>query len=178
MSKTIKQSSRLKLLKYIEHNYKKNKEKITNLMLIFNKYKRIKRNKLIGIIAEFENYNRRLESNNKLLLENSNKPLFLDLISLAEDFNRCFSEKQNKYTKILSEGLHLINRKLWNIIKKEGIVKIKTKIGDVFNTDIHEAISIQVVKDPKMKGKILHIIEYGYKLKQKIIKYTKVIVGK
>ncbi|MGX7592409.1 nucleotide exchange factor GrpE [Candidatus Karelsulcia muelleri] len=178
MSQTRKKSSLLKLLKYIEQNYKKNKEKITKLMLSFNKYKRIKIKKLIGIIADFENSKRRLESNKKLLLENYNKQLFLDLITIAEDFNRFFSDKTNKYTNILSKGINLINRKLWNLIKKEGIVKITTKIGDVFNTDIHEAISIQVVKDSEMKGKILHIIESGYKLKKQIIKYTKVIVGK
>ncbi|MGX7591132.1 nucleotide exchange factor GrpE [Candidatus Karelsulcia muelleri] len=162
----------LKIIRYIEHRNIKNKDKIIKLMLNFNKYKKKKLNKLIGILAEFENYKKRIEKNKNIIIENANKNLFLELLSLAEDFKRCFNSNKEK------EGIKIINRKLWNLLKKEGIKKINSKKGDVFNTDIHEAVSIQTIKKPELKGKILHIIESGYSFKNKIIKYTKVIVAK
>ncbi|MGX7592547.1 nucleotide exchange factor GrpE [Candidatus Karelsulcia muelleri] len=167
-----KKSLLLKLIRYIEHRNIKQKEKIIKLMLNFNKYKKNKINKLICLMAEFENYKKRIEKNKKLIIATANKNLLLELLSLAEDFKRCFNSKKDK------EGIKIINRKLWNLLKKEGIKKIKSKKGDVFNTDIHEAVSIQTIKKPELKGKILHIIESGYSFKNKIIKYTKVIVGK
>ncbi|MGX7638201.1 nucleotide exchange factor GrpE [Candidatus Karelsulcia muelleri] len=185
-----KKSLFLKLIKYIEHSNIKNKEKIIKLMLNFNNYKKNKINKLIGILAEFENYKKRIEKNKKLIIENANKNLLLELLSLAEDFNRCFNSNSNSNkekdknknrcfnSNSNKEGIKIINRKLWNLLKKEGIKKIKSKKGDVFNTDIHEAVSIQTIKKTELKGKILHIIESGYSFKNKIIKYTKVIVGK
>ncbi len=171
----------LKVIKSIEETNIKNKEQLIKLMLKFNNYKRNKINKIIGIIAEFENYKKRVEKNQKIIRENANKNLLLELLSLAEDFNRCFRKKdskKDKNMKIFKEGIKIINRKLWNILKKEGIKKINSKKGDVFNTDIHEALSIQTIKKPELKGKILHIIESGYSFNKKIIKYTKVIVGK
>ncbi|MGX7590275.1 nucleotide exchange factor GrpE [Candidatus Karelsulcia muelleri] len=167
-----KKSLLLKLIRYIEHRHIKKKEKIIKLMLNFNKYKKKKINKLIGIIAEFENYKKRIEKNKKVIIENANKNLLLELLSLAEDLKRCFNSNKDK------EGIKIINRKLWNLLKKEGIKKIKSKKGDVFNPDIHEAVSIQTIKKPELKGKIFHIIESGYSFKKKIIKYTKVIVVK
>ncbi|MGX7592813.1 nucleotide exchange factor GrpE [Candidatus Karelsulcia muelleri] len=166
----------LKVIQFLEDTNTNNKVKIIKLMLKFNNYKRSNINKIIGIIAEFENYKKRIEKNQKIIRENANKNLLLELLSLAEDFNRCF--KKDKNMNILNEGIKIINRKLWNILKKEGIKKINSKKGDVFNTDIHEAVSIQTIKKPELKGKILHIIESGYSFNKKIIKYTKVIVGK
>ncbi|MGX7591847.1 nucleotide exchange factor GrpE [Candidatus Karelsulcia muelleri] len=168
----------LKLIKYIEHRNIKTKEQILKLMVTFKKYKRTKINKLIGILAEFENYKKRIEKNQKIIRENAKKNLLLELLSLAEDFNRCFNSNKDKNLHIFKEGIKIINRKLWNLLKKEGIKKINSKKGDVFNTDIHEAVSIQTIKKPELKGKILNIIESGYSLNKKIIKYTKVIVGK
>ncbi|MGX7593528.1 nucleotide exchange factor GrpE [Candidatus Karelsulcia muelleri] len=168
----------LKLIKYIEHRNIKTKEQIIKLMVKFKKYKRTKINKLIGILAEFENYKKRIEKNQKIIRENAKKNLLLELLSLAEDFNRCFNSNKDKNIQIFKEGIKIINRKLWNLLKKEGIKKINSKKGDVFNTDIHEAVSIQTIKKPELKGKILNIIESGYSLNKKIIKYTKVIVGK
>ncbi|MGX7590989.1 nucleotide exchange factor GrpE [Candidatus Karelsulcia muelleri] len=168
----------LKIIQYIEHRNIKNKEQIIKLIVKFNKYKRTKINKLIGIMAEFENYKKRVEKNQNIIRENANKNLLLELLSLAEDFNRCFNSNKDKNMNIFKEGIKIINRKLWNLLKKEGIKKINSKKGDVFNTDIHEAVSIQTIKKPELKDKILHIIESGYSFNKKIIKYTKVIVGK
>ncbi|MGX7590133.1 nucleotide exchange factor GrpE [Candidatus Karelsulcia muelleri] len=168
----------LKVMKYIEHRNMKNKYQIIKLRLNFKKYKRTKGNNLIGIIADFENYKKRIDKNQKIIRENAKKNLLLELLSLAEDFNRCFNSKKDKNITIFKEGIKIINRKLWHLLKTEGIQKINSNKGDVFNTDIHEAVSIQTITNPELKGKILHIIESGYSLNKKIIKYTKVIVGK
>ncbi|MGX7591985.1 nucleotide exchange factor GrpE [Candidatus Karelsulcia muelleri] len=168
----------LKVIKYIEHRNMKNKDQIIKLMINFKKSKRTQVNNLIGIMADFENYKKRIDKNQKISRENAKKNLLLELLSLAEDFNRCFNSKTDKNMNIFKEGIKIINRKLWHLLKQEGIQKINSKKGDVFNTDIHEAVSIQTITKPELKGKILHIIESGYSLNKKIIKYTKVIVGK
>jgi molecular chaperone GrpE len=162
----------LDLIKFNERKNLKFKTKIIKLFIKFNSYKRRKINFLIKTLAEVENYKKRKEKELKLEIEKANCNLLLDLLNFGEDFNRSFKDNKNFY-----QGIKIIKQKFFNILKKEGLKKIKTKKGEKFNTDVHEAISIQKTKDKKLKGKVLFVIESGYKLKNKIIKFSKVIVG-
>ncbi|WDI79524.1 nucleotide exchange factor GrpE [Candidatus Karelsulcia muelleri] len=175
--KTIIKMTRIKniyldLIKFYETKNLKVKKKIIKLFIQFNSYKRRQLNFLIKTLAEIENYKKRKEKERKLVIEKANCNLLLDLLSFGEDFNRSFKDKNNFY-----QGIKIIKTKFFNLLKKEGLKKIQTKKGDKFNTDVHEAISIQKTKDKKLKGKILFVIESGYKLKNQILKFSKVLVG-
>ncbi|MGX6961048.1 MAG: nucleotide exchange factor GrpE [Candidatus Karelsulcia muelleri] len=165
----------LDLIKFYETKNLKFKNKIIKLFIKFNSYKRIKRNLLIQTLAEVENYKKRKEKELKLEIEKANCNLLLDLLSFGEDFNRSFKDNQNFDN--FYQGIKIIKQKFVNLLKKEGLKKITTKKGEKFNTDVHEAISIQKTKDKKFKGKVLFVIESGYKLKNQMIKFSKVIVG-
>ena len=75
------------------------------------------------------------------------------------------------------KGIVLINNKLRETLKAKGLTPIGAKKGDVFDADIHEAITQIPAENTKMKGKIIDVIEFGYKLGDKIIRYPKVVVG-
>ncbi|MGX7592954.1 nucleotide exchange factor GrpE [Candidatus Karelsulcia muelleri] len=176
--KTIIKMTRIKnlyldLIKFYEKRNLKSKQEIIKLFIQFNSYKRRQINFLIKTLAEIENYKKRKEKERKLAIEKANCNLLLDLLSFGEDFNRSFGEDKNNFY----QGIKIIKNKFFNLLKKEGIKKIPTKKGDKFNTDVHEAISIQQTKDKKFNGKVLFVIESGYKLKNQILKFSKVIVG-
>ncbi|MGX7590421.1 nucleotide exchange factor GrpE [Candidatus Karelsulcia muelleri] len=169
---TIIKNIYLDLIKFYEKTNLKFKKQIIKLFIQFNSYKRRQLNLLIQTLAEVENYKKRKEKELKLVIEKANCNLLLDLLSFGEDFNRSFQDKKN-----FDQGIKIIKNKFFNLLKKEGLKKIKTKKGEKFNTDVHEALSIQKTKDNTLKGKVLFVIESGYKLKNKIIKFSKVIVG-
>ena len=78
----------------------------------------------------------------------------------------------------LVEGFSLIKNKFSEILKSQGLIITKVNKGDEFDAEIHEAITQIPAEDKKMKGKVIDVIESGYKLGEKILRYPKVVVGK
>ncbi|MBU6942335.1 nucleotide exchange factor GrpE [Candidatus Karelsulcia muelleri] len=140
-----------------------------------NKYNVLNR-KYLRLFADFENFKKRIKKEKLDIINNANETLLLDLLSVLDDFYRSLKEIK-KYNNVpLIQGISLIKEKFYKILKNKGLKKIKTKKGDVFNTDLHEAIT-QVPSLDELKGKVIDVIEYGYYLNNKIIRYSKVVVG-
>ena len=75
----------------------------------------------------------------------------------------------------IREGQQLIHNKLKQILKAQGVEEIEVKSGDVFDVDLHEAITR--IPSPELSGKVVDVVEAGYKLNDAVIRYAKVVVG-
>src|SRR5690606_17243848 len=100
------------------------------------------------------------------------------LLPIIDDFERAINHiNADKEAESLQKGVVLIYQKLMNTLEQKGLVAIKIDKGDVFNADIHEAITQIPAPTEDLKGKIIDILEKGYKLGDKIIRFPKVVIG-
>jgi len=131
--------------------------------------------KYLRLLAEWENYRKRTTKEKSKSIEYGKELIISKVLSVLDDFDRAqkAGEKNEK-----GDGFLLINQKLFDILQKEGLKKISISPGEEFDVNLHEAIS-QIPTDKKeLKGKVVEEIETGYLLNEKIIRFTKVIIGK
>ena len=131
--------------------------------------------KYLRLFAEFENYKKRTTKERIDLFKTAGKEVIQGLIPVLEDFKRAVNPKTGKFDD--SEGINLIYNKLSETLKSQGLVEINTEIGDDFDSEKHEAISQIPAEKKEDKGKIIDIIEGGYSLGDKILKFPKVVVA-
>ena len=132
--------------------------------------------KFLRLFAEFENFKRRTAKERLELFSTASEEVMVALLPILDDFDRASNaiESENE----LVTGFVLIKNKLVDTLKSKGLSQFDVNIGDEFNADIHEAVTQIDAPSKKMKGKIIDIIEKGYKLGEKIIRYPKVVIGK
>lgn len=135
------------------------------------------KDKFLRLFAEFENYKRRTSRERIELFKTANEELMTVLLPILDDFDRGLQEIQKSKDKELLKGMELIKNKLRNSLSQKGLSDIDVKIGDVFDVEIHEAITQIPAPEKKLKGKIIDVVEKGYKLGEKVIRYPKVVVG-
>jgi molecular chaperone GrpE len=112
------------------------------------------------------------------LMESANKELMVAILPTLDDFERAITElKKNEEHEAQLQGVYLIYNKLNSTVTQKGLAKVAVEKGDVFNAEIHEAITQITAPTEDLKGKIIDVIENGYKLGEKIIRFPKVIVG-
>ena len=138
----------------------------------------IQKDKNLRLFAEFENYKKRTTKERLELYKTANESLLSDLLPVLDDFERATFEIEKAEDEILLKGVNLIKHKLNSVLQNKGLVPIETTIGDDFDLDLHEAITQVPAPTEDLKGKIIDIVETGYLLNDKVIRYTKVIVGK
>ena len=131
--------------------------------------------KYVRLYAEFDNYRRRTRQEHINLLLTASEKVITNLLPIVDDFSRAFDNTENENS--FKEGIKIINDKFLQILKSNGVTKIETKCGDAFDENFHEAILKQKTEEENMSGKIIGIIENGYKMHDKILRYVKVIVG-
>jgi molecular chaperone GrpE len=134
------------------------------------------KDKYIRLLAEFENYKKRIRQERLEWQKTGIVELIKKLLPILDDFERGLKNMQStedKQLEVFKNGYELIYNKLLNTLKQYGLETID-EITD-FNTDLHEAI--QMIEDPERKGKVVEIIEKGYKLEGKVIRFAKVIVA-
>ena len=131
----------------------------------------------LRLFAEFENYKKRTSRERIELFSTANKELMLALLPVLDDFERGLNEIEKSSDGALLEGMKLIYNKFRNTLTQKGLKEVEVKAGDVFDPEIHEAISQIPAPDKKLKGKIIDIVEKGYKLGDTIIRYPKVVMG-
>tara|TARA_B100001059_G_scaffold57356_1_gene52666 strand:- start:306 stop:827 length:522 start_codon:yes stop_codon:yes gene_type:complete len=132
--------------------------------------------KFIRLFAEFENYKKRTSKERIDLFKTAKKDLMISILPVKDDFDRAFKEIYKNKNNSDFEGFILIHSKFNEVLKKNGLLEIEDLIGSSFNSEVHEAIS-QIPCDKKDKGKIIEVIEKGYSLGDKIIRFPKVIIG-
>lgn len=138
---------------------------------------KLEKDKFLRLFAEFENYKRRTAKERIELFKTASQDVMLSLLPILDDFDRAYSEISKTKEKELLKGVELINSKLKNTLKGKGLEEIELESGDVFNADIHEAITQIPAPSDDLKGKIVDVVEKGYKLGDKIIRFPKVVIG-
>ncbi len=136
------------------------------------------KDKFLRLFAEFENYKRRTSKERVELFKTANQELMTVLLPVLDDFERALTHiEDDKEAEELRKGVLLIYQKLLSTLEQKGLSVAEAKSGDVFDAEIHEAITQIPAPSKKMKGKIVDVVEKGYKLGDKIIRFPKVVIG-
>jgi molecular chaperone GrpE len=134
-------------------------------------------NKYIRLSADFDNYRKRTLKERIELIKSANAEILLNLLPVMDDFDRALISMEGaKDCKAMKDGIGLIYNKFGEFLKSSGVKEIDV-MHKKFDTDIHEAVTKIPAPEKKLKGKVLDVIQKGYFLNEKIIRYPKVIIG-
>jgi molecular chaperone GrpE len=136
------------------------------------------KDKFLRLFAEFENYKKRTTKERIDLFKTASEEVIVSLLPVLDDFERALLHiEDDKEAEELRKGVLLIYSKLLTTLEKKGLAKIEVRQGDVFNADNHEAITQIPAPTDDLKGKIIDVVEKGYKLGEKVIRFPKVVIG-
>ena len=135
------------------------------------------KDKFIRLFAEFENYKRRTAKERIDLFKTANQEVLQAMLPVLDDFDRAIVEIKKSEDEVLLKGVELIHEKLKSTLFSKGLEEVEAKAGDIFNADFAEAITQIPAPSPNFKGKIVDVLEKGYKLGDKIIRFPKVVIG-
>ena len=158
----------------------KNTESVENHVEEVNLEDQVKeeKDKFLRLFAEFENYKRRTAKERIELFSTASEEVMISLLPILDDFDRASAEIEKDNDNEIFKGVLLIKNKLFDSLKSKGLALIKVNKGDEFNADNHEAVTQIKAPTKEMEGKIIDVIEKGYKLGEKVIRYPKVVIGK
>ena len=132
------------------------------------------KDKFLRLFAEFENYKRRTAKERIELFSTASEEVMVSLLPILDDFDRASAEIEKDNDNEIFKGVLLIKNKLFDSLKSKGLALIEVNKGDEFSADDHEAVTQIPAPSKKMEGKIIDVIEKGYKLGEKVIRYPKV----
>ena len=133
----------------------------------------------LRLYAEFENFRRRSAKERLELMESANKDTLAALLTILDDFDRALKNTEETEENIpVLEGMKLIQHKLTDTLKNKGLIAMESSIGKAFNVEEMEAITQIPAPTPDMAGKVIDEVEKGYKIGEKVLRYSKVVVGK
>jgi molecular chaperone GrpE len=135
------------------------------------------KDKFIRLYAEFENYKKRTSKERIDLFKTAGQEILQAMLPVLDDFDRAWVQVSQSDDEALVKGVELIHEKLKSTLMSKGLEVVEIKAGDPFDADFAEAITQIPAPTPKLKGKIVDVIEKGYKLGDKIIRFPKVILG-
>lgn len=136
------------------------------------------KDKFLRLFAEFENYKRRTSKERLELFKTANQEVMTAMLPIMDDFDRALNELKKSGDENLLKGIELIHNKLKETLKAKGLERMEVEHGEDFDSEIHEAITQIPAPSDKLKGKIVDVVEPGYKLGERIIRYPKVVTGK
>ena len=133
--------------------------------------------KYLRLFAEFDNYKKRMVKERLEMIDQAGQNTISQLLPILDDFDRAKQSADDDSTdESFSEGISLVYNKLHNTLKTMGLNPMETT-GEMFDPEFHEAMTEIPAQDPEQKGRIIDTIEKGYTLKDRIIRYAKVVVG-
>jgi molecular chaperone GrpE len=135
------------------------------------------KDKFLRLFAEFENFKRRTAKERIDLFKTANQDVLQAMLPVLDDFDRAMAEIAKSDDDVLLKGVELIHEKLKSTLVSKGLEQVEVRAGDAFNADFAEAITQIPAPTPDLKGKIVDVIEKGYKLGDKIIRFPKVVIG-
>jgi len=136
------------------------------------------KDKFLRLFAEFENYKRRTAKERIELFKTASEDVVVAMLPVLDDFERALNHiDEDKEAEELRKGVLLIYQKLITTLEQKGLSIVEVYQGDVFNADTHEAITQIPAPSEDLKGKIIDVVEKGYKLGDKIIRFPKVVIG-
>ncbi len=135
------------------------------------------KDKYLRLSAEFDNYRKRTQREKMDLIRFGSEDVLKAILPLVDDFERAIkSTKDTTDIEAVKHGLVLIHGKFSEFLKSSG-VQVIDAVGQELDTDLHEAITKIPVEDKAQKGKIVEVVEKGYKLNDKVIRFAKVVMG-
>jgi molecular chaperone GrpE len=135
------------------------------------------KDKFLRLFAEFENYKKRTTKERIDLYKTANQEVLLAMLPVLDDFDRAWNQISRSNDEALVKGVELIHEKLKATLVSKGLELVEVKAGDDFNVDFAEAITQIPAPTDDLKGKIVDVVEKGYKLGDKIIRFPKVVIG-
>lgn len=128
------------------------------------------------LMADFDNYRKRMLREKADLLKNAAERTLLDLLPIVDDFERGLAASKDENADAVRQGMELIYNKLIKYLEAKGVKPIETT-GETFNADVAEAIAMIPAPSEDLKGKILDTIQKGYMINDKVLRHAKVVVG-
>jgi len=130
------------------------------------------RTKYLYLLSDFENYKRNTAKERLELQQTAGRDIMAALLSVLDDFDRAAKNSG------LNEGMALIHHKLLQTLQAKGLTALEYKPGEPFNPDTQEAVAEIPAPAENLRGNIVDVVEKGYQLGDRIIRYSKVVVGK
>lgn len=133
--------------------------------------------KYLRLSAEFDNYRKRTLKEKMDLIASGGEDVIKAMLNVVDDMDRAMTAMQSSTDlDAIKEGITLISQKLAETMRSKGVSELEA-IGQELDTDLHEAIAIVPAPSQEQKGKIIDVVQKGYKLKEKVIRHAKVVVG-
>jgi molecular chaperone GrpE len=132
--------------------------------------------KYLRLYAEFDNFRKRTMRERVDLIRTASQDVIVTMLPLLDDFTRAKANGSDDI-QVMKEGMELIHTKLESTLSSKGLKLMEVKSGDDFNVDFHEAITNIPAPSPKLKGKVVDVVENGYILGDKVLRYAKVVIG-
>jgi molecular chaperone GrpE len=133
--------------------------------------------KYLRLYSDFENYKRRTSKERIDLFKMAGQDVLKSLLPVMDDFDRAEKAFETaKDVQSLADGVKLVSSKLKNTVEQQGL-KAYVSVGEVFNADLHEAITKIPAPSDDLKGKVVDEVEKGYMLHDKVLRFAKVVVG-
>lgn len=135
------------------------------------------KDKYLRLYSEFENFRRRTSKEKLELIGSANKNLMSDLIPVLDDFERAMKAMEtNEEIVAAKEGMDLIYNKFKKTLEVKGLKKMEIEKGAEFDADLQEAIT-QIPSEEDLAGKVVDVVENGYFLNEKVVRFAKVVTG-
>ncbi len=135
------------------------------------------KDRYVRLFAEFENYKKRTAKEKMEFFQYANQDMMISMLGVLDDFERAIKEMAKNGNPADLQGVELIYQKFKNKLSEKGLKPMEVKAGDSFNVDFHEAITQIPAPSEDLKGKIVDVIETGYTLNEKVIRFAKVVTG-
>ena len=132
--------------------------------------------KYLRLFSEFDNYRKRTAKEKLDMSATASEGVIKDLLPVFDDFERAIQNMEKNGNEADIQGVTLIFNKLKNTLKAKGLEEIEA-MNTEFNTDEHEALTLIPAPTEEQKGKVLDVIQKGYKLNGKVIRFARVVVG-
>ena len=129
--------------------------------------------KYLRLYSDFENFRKRTAKEKIDLIQSASAQLIVELLPVMDDYERALA---NAPQGEISEGTQLIFNRLNSILLAKGLKELPAK-GEVFDADLHDCITQFPAPTEAEKGKVVEVIEKGYTLNEKVIRFAKVVVG-
>ncbi|MDD6151172.1 MAG: nucleotide exchange factor GrpE [Bacteroidales bacterium] len=133
-------------------------------------------NDYLRLMAEFETFRRRSAEERLNLISSASAETIKGLLPVLDDCERALELLDKSGDEAAKEGTNLIFTKLLGYLKTKGLAVIEAK-GSDFDTDFHEAVTQFPAPDESLKGKVIDVVQTGYTLSGKVLRYAKVVVG-
>lgn len=136
------------------------------------------KDKYLRLYSDFENFRKRTAKERIDLIKTASEEVLKDLIPVVDDFERATKASENEIDPVkIREGNQLIFHKLVRILETKGLKVMDDLIGKPFNPDTQEAITQIPSPSEEMKGMVIDVVEKGYTLGEKVVRYAKVVTG-